>query len=285
MIVNYLNYMIMADIDKINDFIQSYLKKNKLSSITVVEIALHLDKQGLLKDREDRRGAPLRSLCRDGKINSCSQPNGRNWIIEYDPNYELRSNSTDHELIIHGQQCSALQQDGVSIGQTLENLNVPDDYSEESLIRCGFVGFRPIKECRMDYAVFPKVPGVYIVLRRSKKRPEYLTIGSGGHFKDEDPNVSVTELSDNWVEGASVVYIGMTTTTLHKRLSAYMKFGEGRKIGHKGGRYIWQLADHEDLIVCWKEMPNGSPKEYETELILDFKNKHGNRRPFANLQD
>lgn len=285
MIVNYLNYMIMADIDKINDFIQSYLKKNKLSSITVVEIASHLDKQGLLKDREDRRGAPLRSLCRKGKIHCSSQPNCRNWIIKYDPNYELRSNSNDLESIIHGQQCATLQQDETTIGQTLEKLNVPDDYSEESLIKCGFVGFRPIKKCRMDYAVFPKVPGVYIVLRRSKKRPEYLTIGSGGHFKDEDPNVSDTELSDNWVEGASVVYIGMTTTTLHKRLSAYMKFGEGRKIGHKGGRYIWQLADHEDLIVCWKEMPNGSPKEYETELILDFKNKHGNRRPFANLQD
>lgn len=81
MIVNYLNYMIMADIDKINDFIQSYLKKNKLSSITVVEIASHLDKQGLLKDREDRRGAPLRSLCRKGKIHCSSQPNCRNWII------------------------------------------------------------------------------------------------------------------------------------------------------------------------------------------------------------
>ena len=74
----------MADIDKINDFIQSYLKKNKLSSITVVEIASHLDKQGLLKDREDRRGAPLRSLCRKGKIHCSSQPNCRNWIIKYD---------------------------------------------------------------------------------------------------------------------------------------------------------------------------------------------------------
>ncbi len=274
----------MADVVKINEFIQSFLKNNGLLRITPVEIAPYLKKAKLLNNSKDRPGYQLRELCRNNEIHNSSQPNGRNWIIEYDPNYEFRSNSNDHESIIHGQQCSALQQDGVSVEQTPEKLNAPDDYSEESLIRCGFVGFLPIKECRMDYAVFPKVPGVYIILRRSKKRPEYLTIGSGGHFKDKDPNVSITELSDNWVEGASVVYIGMTTTTLHERLSAYMKFGEGRKIGHKGGRYIWQLEDHEELIVCWKEMSEGSPREYEKKLICDFRGRYG-KSPFANLND
>lgn len=186
-------------------------------------------------------------------------------------------------------QVGGLKKEERKIGGILEPFDekmlIPETYDEESLAKIGFVGFRPIKECRMDYSIFPDAPGVYIILRRSNKKPEYLKVGSGGHFKDKDPNVDVTTLSDNWVEGASVVYIGMTKTTLHKRISAYMKFGEGRKIGHKGGRYIWQLADHEDLIVCWKEMPEGSPEVYETELILDFKKKHGERRPFANLRD
>ena len=275
----------MADIDKINDFIQSYLKKKGLSQTTPVDVSPHLEKAGLLKDSKARPGLPLRRLCRNGEIHCSSQPNGRNWIIEYDPNYELRSSSNDVESIIRGQQCSALQQDKTAMEQTSEKLNVPDDYSEKSLIKCGFVGFRPIKECRMDYAIFPNVPGVYIIIRRCKSRPEFLTVGSGGYFKRKDPNVRVAELSDNWVEGANVVYIGMTTTTLHQRLSAYLKFGEGRPVGHKGGRYIWQLADHEDLIVCWKEMPEGSPELYETKLILDFKKKYGERRPFANLKD
>lgn len=272
----------MADVDKINDFIQSHLKSNGLREITPVEMAPHLEKAQLLNNSKSRPGYQLRVLCRDKKIHCSSQPTSNKWIIKYDPDYESHLN--DVKPIIPKPQCSTLQQDGTAIERICENQNVPDDYSEESLIRCGFVGFLPIKECRMDYAVFPKVPGVYIVLRRSKKRPEYLTVGSGGHFKDKDPNVSITELSDNWVEGASVVYIGMTTATLHERLSAYMKFGEGRKIGHKGGRYIWQLADHEDLIVCWKEMLVGSPEKYETELILDFKKKYG-ERPFANLRD
>ncbi len=275
----------MADIDKINDFIQSYLKGKGLCGITPVEMAPHLEKAQLLNNSKAHPGYQLRVLCRDKKIHCSSQPTSNKWIIEYDPNYELRSNSSDVESIIHGQQYAALQQDETAMEQTSEKLNVPDDYSEKSLIKCGFVGFRPIKECRMDYAIFPNVPGVYIIIRRCKSRPEFLTVGSGGYFKRKNPNVRVAELSDNWVEGANVVYIGMTTTTLHQRLSAYLKFGEGRPVGHKGGRYIWQLADHEDLIVCWKEMPEGSPELYETKLILDFKKKHGERRPFANLKD
>jgi len=165
-----------------------------------------------------------------------------------------------------------------------EIMLIPKEYDEESLANVGFVGFRPIKECRRDYVGFPKVPGVYVIIRRTKTRPEFLPVGSGGHFKKKDPNVSTTELSDNWVNNANVVYIGMTTKTLHKRLSDYLDFGQGEDVGHWGGRYIWQLRDHEELLVCWKEMPKGSPKDYERELILDFKKKYG-ERPFANLRD
>ena len=69
--------------------------------------------------------------------------------------------------------------------------------------------------------------------------------------------MSITELSDNWVNNANVVYIGMTTSTLYKRLSDYLDFGQGKDVGHWGGRYIWQSRDHEELLVCWKEMPRG----------------------------
>lgn len=165
-----------------------------------------------------------------------------------------------------------------------EIMLIPEVYDEESLAKVGFVGFRPIKECRRDYTVFPKVPAVYIIIRRTKTRPEYLTVGSGGHFKRRDPNVKTDKLSENWVDNANVVYIGMTTKTLYKRLSDYLDFGQGEDVGHWGGRYIWQLKDHEELLVCWKEMPIGSPEEYEKKLIFDFKMKYG-ERPFANLRD
>lgn len=92
MIVNYLYYMIMADVDKINDFIQSHLKSNGLCKITTVEMASHLEKNGLLNDSKDRPGKPLRKLCRDKKIHSASQPDGWHWIIEYDQDYKSSSN-------------------------------------------------------------------------------------------------------------------------------------------------------------------------------------------------
>lgn len=161
---------------------------------------------------------------------------------------------------------------------------IPKEYNEDALALVGFEGFLKIEDCRKDYAKFPELPGVYIVLRRNDQNPKFLSIGSGGYFKGKNPNVGIQELNDNWVSEAKVVYIGMTTSTLKKRLSAYLNFGKGARVGHKGGRFIWQLEDHEELVVCWKTMSCGSPKEYETELIRDFKNRYG-KRPFANLVD
>jgi len=94
-------------------------------------------------------------------------------------------------------------------------------------------------------------------------------------------------LRANWVEGTPVVYIGKagdpgSAATLRSRLGQYFKFGAGRNIGHWGGRYIWQLADAQDLIVCWLPLPHGLPSETETQLIQQFRNKYGTR-PFANL--
>ena len=63
-----------------------------------------------------------------------------------------------------------------------------------------------------------------------------------------------------------------------------MKFGSGKPVGHRGGRYIWQLADADDLVVCWKVLST-DPREYERQMISDFKTAHNGYRPFANLLD
>lgn len=100
-------------------------------------------------------------------------------------------------------------------------------------------------------------------------------------------DVSIAELEANWVEGTSVVYIGKaggvgSSATLQKRISQYIRFGQGANVGHWGGRYIWQLADSRDLVVCWKILTNEEPREVERLMIADFIDVHGGKRPFAN---
>ena len=89
--------------------------------------------------------------------------------------------------------------------------------------------------------------------------PEFLSRGTGGFFKGKDPNVSITELGTNWVKNTCVVYIGKAGTTLRKRLNQYLKFGNGQNIGHWGGRYIWQIKNSGNLLLCWKPTPDEDP--------------------------
>lgn len=152
---------------------------------------------------------------------------------------------------------------------------------ENKLKDAGFKGFIPVSQLRDGVLnMIPDVSGVYMVLRVSDEAPVFLEKGSGGYFKGKEPNVSVAELEANYVDGASVVYIGKATS-LRKRIRAYIRFGQGKPVGHWGGRYIWQLADAPDLLFCWREV-DGDPDAVETELIRAFREAYGSR-PFANL--
>lgn len=149
------------------------------------------------------------------------------------------------------------------------------------MMDAGFKGFIPVSALsERGLKMIPDVPGVYMVLRVSEGAPEFLETGSGGHFKGKNPNVPVAELAANWVDGTPVVYIGKATS-LRKRISQYVRFGQGKPVGHWGGRYIWQLADAPDLLFCWREV-DGDPDAVETELIRAFREAYGSR-PFANL--
>ena len=144
-----------------------------------------------------------------------------------------------------------------------------------------FNGFVRVFNLRGDALKdIPDVPGVYMVLRDSVERPDFLVRGSGGYFKGKDPNVPLSELCANWVEGANVLYIGKAKS-LRKRISQYLRFGDGKPVGHWGGRYIWQLADAQELIFCWMPVI-GDADAVETEMICRFREHYGSR-PFANL--
>ncbi len=158
----------------------------------------------------------------------------------------------------------------------------------------GFEGFKTIKELFISCSIVPKVKGVYLVLRDGSKEPKFVQKGVGGYFKNKDPNVPVSTLESKWVNDTVVLYIGKagcssrlksTAQTLNKRIKTYMRFGKGKAAAHYGGRYIWQLKDYKNLIVCWKTLPEAQsdPLALETKLLNVFYNAYG-KLPFANLK-
>jgi len=122
-------------------------------------------------------------------------------------------------------------------------------------------------------------------LRPNSERPEFLSESVGGRFKGNDPTVAARTLESRWVENTPVLYIGKAgsrTATLRSRLWQYVRFGQGERVGHWGGRYIWQLREPCDLLVCWKITALDSPRMIEKALMNEFKQAHG-KLPFANL--
>jgi hypothetical protein len=151
----------------------------------------------------------------------------------------------------------------------------------------GFLGFVKLHDLFVSSSLLPETKGVYMILCINNNPPEFLDIGTGGHFKGRNPNISLSELRYNWVENTKVVYIGKaggddSKATLRSRLTQYFRFGQGKNVGHYGGRLIWQLKNSEELLVCWKPLPNEDTRMVETELIQDFVRTY-KKRPFANL--
>lgn len=145
----------------------------------------------------------------------------------------------------------------------------------------GFAGFIPVAELRGNTKVIPESGGVYIVVRESDTTPEFLIEGTGGFFKGENPNVSIKKLEDAYVADSKVMYIGKATS-LKKRIGQLLRFGAGSAIAHWGGRYLWQLADADSLLIAWKPTPAIEPRDEEKQMLKEFESLHG-KLPFANL--
>jgi len=95
-------------------------------------------------------------------------------------------------------------------------------------------------------------------------------------------------LKAKWVSKAAVVYIGKAGgkrghAALRSRIQQYLAFGRGEPVGHWGGRYIWQLKDSKDLLLCWRPTPRSDPRQWEKKLLRQFEETCG-KLPFANLQ-
>jgi hypothetical protein len=142
-------------------------------------------------------------------------------------------------------------------------------------------------------ARLPDSQGIYFVIY-PHEWPEdlFLAKGTGGHFKGKDPNVSIEELWSNWVEDADILYIGKAggirnngtpiKSTLMKRIIMLLRFGNGKNIGHRGGRYLWQHENSPDFRVYWYRCTDENPICLEKQLINDFQKMY-HKKPYANL--
>jgi hypothetical protein len=90
------------------------------------------------------------------------------------------------------------------------------------------------------------------------------------------------------VPGGRIVYIGKANVGasgkrgLRKRLNEFRKYGAGVPIGHTGGRRIWQLTDHDELLVGWHVTDDAQARSMERALIAAFRAYYGTQ-PFANM--
>ena len=159
----------------------------------------------------------------------------------------------------------------------------------ESLKANHFKGFISIKELWNNQDNIPKTMGIYFILNPNLNNIKFMDNGVGGFFRNQDPNVSIDVLAQEFVPNSLVIYIGKAgsennISTIHSRVKLYLKFGQGKKVGHWGGRLIWQLENYKDLLVCWKTIENKEPREIESNLILEYREEFG-RLPFANLSN
>ncbi|GAA2753483.1 hypothetical protein [Amnibacterium kyonggiense] len=159
-------------------------------------------------------------------------------------------------------------------------------WSRQALEEGGFRGFVPFAALRT--ADVPAAPGVYVVLRTAHGEPEFLAESAAGPRNGTAAAVSAEVLAKKWVPGPEVVYIGKATQRsggkrgLQKRLDEYVVHGAGGAAKHWGGRYVWQLADRDDLLVAWN-VTDEDPGVVESRMLGDFVDRYG-VLPFANLR-
>ncbi|RYG23123.1 MAG: hypothetical protein EOO01_44555 [Chitinophagaceae bacterium] len=157
----------------------------------------------------------------------------------------------------------------------------------KSIEEAGFTGFQTIERLWRDHSILPDKPGVYVILHPENASVSYMTQGVGGFFKRRNPNIAVEQLQSRWIDDCAVLYIGQaggngSTSTIKKRIKQYLDFGKSLPVGHYGGRYIWQLSHHPQLIVACKEIKGADARLEEKLLLTEFVNYYG-RLPFANI--
>jgi len=151
-------------------------------------------------------------------------------------------------------------------------------FDNKDLSARGFVGFQLLRQMPRRCQHIPSGSGIYVVTLEPPATG-FLARSVGGHFKGRNPTVTVPVLEARRLAGVPTLYIGRATN-LRSRIDLLARYGRGEPVAHQGGRYLWQIAEHDSLRIAWKLDPD--PHGAEAELLDEFEAAFG-QLPLANL--
>jgi hypothetical protein len=153
-----------------------------------------------------------------------------------------------------------------------------NNFDKQDLVARGFAGFQLLRRLPRGCSQVPSRAGIYVVTLEPGVAT-FLPQSAGGHFKGKDPTVPSSRLEAEWVDDVPTLYIGRAID-LRKRVDLLARYGRGEPVAHQGGRFLWQIAQHDELRIAWKLDPD--PIGAETDLLDEFEATFG-QLPFANL--
>lgn len=151
-------------------------------------------------------------------------------------------------------------------------------FSRQSLENAGFVGWIPLSA--LGGTSCPTASGTYLIFYPGGEPPAFLQASPGGWLRGRDPTVELSALHNNWVTGAQIIYVGLSSN-LQARLRQLVEFGGGKPVRHWGGRLIWQIQKPDQLLVAWNVMRRDSIEAAKKDLIAQFISIY-RKPPFAN---
>ena len=151
-------------------------------------------------------------------------------------------------------------------------------FDQQHLSELGFCGFQRVRNLPPGCPHIPSKPGIYAVTLEPAVMT-FLDRSVGGHFKGSDPSVTPSVLAARQIDRVPLMYVGRASS-LRSRINLLARYARGEPVAHRGGRYLWQIAEHDQLRVAWRFQED--PVNAESALLDDFKATFG-RLPFANL--
>lgn len=67
-----------------------------------------------------------------------------------------------------------------------------------------YANFVTLEELKSNLNIVDQLPGIYSVFYKGKQ-PNFLEVGTGGHFKGKDPNVTLDVLQEKWLAGVQEI--------------------------------------------------------------------------------